>query len=535
LKSTVKNDTILVKKNDGEGSEKFYISSPQMAVKTFIANMSRSNYHPEIAVRVMDCRYTGNADKIDLAKKLKKIIDGKGLYLNIKALPESPDFKDSSTKKNQYVLFDQIPEIYLEKIGAKWQFSSETVSKIDKLYDAMIPFDMDSIIDKFPPFVHISFLGVEMWQYLGFALYLCLAFVILKALRIILKFVFNRILKTIEKEDYSESFVVPVASSFSLLLVILLLQAFIPTLELPAKLNMVIIYALKLTIPFAAIVIGFRLIDVFSLFLEKLASKTKSTLDDHLVPFARKALKGFVLALGAFYVLDVLHVNITPLLAGVSIGGLAFALAAQDTVKNIFGSLTIFVDQPFSIGDWIIFKEGEGVVEEIGLRSTRIRTFTNSLITIPNGKLGDMVIDNMGKRDYNRYSAMLGIAYNTPIAVIESFVTGIRKIVESHPNTHKDMIQSAFYEYAESSLHIKINMFFDVENYQEELKARQTINLQIYKLAEDLGVSFAFPTRSLYIENDSMKSTLTKEEFESKLENFSKRNLAQNNDSASKE
>ena len=125
-------------------------------------------------------------------------------------------------------------------------------------------------------------------------------------------------------------------------------------------------------------------------------------------------------------------------MATLSIGGLAFALAAQDTIKNFFGSLMIFVDKPFQVGQWITAPGIDGTVEEVGLRSTRIRTFSNSLIYVPNGKLADATIDNHGLRAYRRFSTQLAITYDTPPELIEVFVEGLRKIVLDHPTTWKD-------------------------------------------------------------------------------------------------
>ena len=133
--------------------------------------------------------------------------------------------------------------------------------------------------------------------------------------------------------------------------------------------------------------------------LKRRAEKTVSTLDDQLIPLLRKFLKAVVLVLGAVWILSRLDFNVTALLAGVSLGGLAFALAAQDTLKNMFGSLLIFLDKPFQVGDWIQADSIDGTVEEVGFRSTRVRTFANSVIYVPNGKLSDMMVNNMGMRN----------------------------------------------------------------------------------------------------------------------------------------
>lgn len=480
----------------------FSLDNPQFALRSFFECFDKAEYTPEKAIRAMNTsNLRGGEDKRDLAIKLKKIIDAGGIYINVRRVSLDPNYIDSISMTNQYKVVDEIPEIYLEKYKDKWMFSTVTVDNIDAIYDKMVPFDVSRIVDKLPNIFRLGLWGLELWQVIGLALYLAFGFFLAKFLSILSKYVLQTVLTKIDKEEIGKTaYIIPMAKHTAKVLAFLILIAIIPTLELPFGMNAFILYTFKVLVPIFVVLIMFKGIDIFSEFLHKMAARTKNTLDDHLVPFASKALKGFVIILGTFYVLDVLNVNITPLLAGVSIGGLAFALAAQDTVKNIFGSLTIFVDQPFLIGDWIKFSDGEGVIEEIGLRSTRIRTFEDSLITIPNGKLADAVINNIGRRNARRYNPVLGIMYNTPQAKIESFVKGIEAIILNHPATKKDNVQVSFYSYNSSSLDIRVVMFFELDDIQEELRAREAINMQIFQLAEELGVSFAFPSQSLYIE-----------------------------------
>ena len=268
--------------------------------------------------------------------------------------------------------------------------------------------------------------------------------------------------------------------------------------------------------------------DLIGDILSKIASKTKSKVDDQLVPLARKSIKVIVIVFGCLYVLKTLDVDITPLIAGVSIGGLAFALAAQETIKNLFGSITIFTDQPFVVGDWIVIEGIEGNVEEVGMRSTRIRTFYNSVISIPNGRLADMTIDNMGARNYRRFRAEIGITYDTSPELIDVFVEGLKEIVVNHPKTRKDVYAIYLNSFGSSSINILFNIFFIAEDISEELQSRQEILLDIISLAHELEVRFAFPTNTIHIETFSEKQSLiplnkgSKEGFIGKMRNFFK-------------
>jgi MscS family membrane protein len=186
-------------------------------------------------------------------------------------------------------------------------------------------------------------------------------------------------------------------------------------------------------------------------------------LDDQLVPLVRKTLKAFVIVVGSLFILKYgLRVDIVPYLTGLSIGGLAFALAAQDTIKNFFGSIMIFIDKPFQVGDWITSGEVDGTVEEVGFRSTRVRTFRNSLVYIPNGKIADATIDNHGLRKYRRFYTNITITYETPPELIEVFVDGLREIVRKHPKTRKDFYNIYLNNLASYSLEVMFYVFFAV-------------------------------------------------------------------------
>ncbi len=189
--------------------------------------------------------------------------------------------------------------------------------------------------------------------------------------------------------------------------------------------------------------------------------------------------------------------------AGLGIGGLALALAAKDTAANLFGSLTIFVDAPFYVGDWIKAAGVEGTVQEIGLRSTRVRTFADSVVTVPNSKLADSNIENFSRRNFRRYVTRLGIGYGAQPSQIEAFVEGIRAIIAGHPDTRKDSYEVHFVDYGESALEIMLYVFFDVPGWSAELQARHQLLVEIKRLAREVGVDFAFPTRTLHLDTQA--------------------------------
>jgi len=188
-------------------------------------------------------------------------------------------------------------------------------------------------------------------------------------------------------------------------------------------------------------------------------------------------------------------------LAGLGVGGLAVALAAQQTLANLLGSLIIMFEKPFAVGHSVKVQGIEGTVENVGFRSTQIRTFHNSLVTIPSSQLVNSTIDNMELREYRQVNMVLNLTYDTPVEKIEDFIEGIKQLLETHPDTRKDNIQVFFYDLGPHSLDILLNFFMQVPDREAELSVRQRVLIDILRLAETSGVQFAFPTQTLHIES----------------------------------
>jgi MscS family membrane protein len=244
---------------------------------------------------------------------------------------------------------------------------------------------------------------------------------------------------------------------------------------------------------------AYRFVDVLAAYFALRAADTDTKVDDLLVPLIRKSLKVFIIAFGLVFIADNLDIDITSLLAGLGLGGLAFALAAQDVVKNLFGSLTVLMDRPFHVGDWVVIGAQEGMVEEVGFRTTRIRTFYNSLITMPNAALISTAVDNYGARQYRRWSATLSVTYDTPPGKIEAFCEGIRELIRRHPDTRKDTFHVYARDFGAASLDILLYVFFTSPDWGKELQARHALFLDILRLSKELGVDFAFPTQTLHV------------------------------------
>ncbi len=261
----------------------------------------------------------------------------------------------------------------------------------------------------------------------------------------------------------------------------------------------VLTVTLKLFTVFAAVWTAFRIIDLLVLFLLKKAGHSDTKFDDLLVPLVGKSLKTIASCIGIILFVDVFNLEWRAILGGFGIGGAAIAFASKDVIGNFFGSLTVLTDRPFEIGDWVITEGAEGSVESVGIRSSRIRTFYNSIVVVPNSRLTTAIVDNMGQRQYRRIKTMLGVSYNTTPEQIEAFCEGVRELIRRHPYTRKDYFHVYLNDMAESSLNILLYCFIECPDWSVELREKQRLYLDIMRLAQDLKVEFAFPTQTLHV------------------------------------
>lgn len=494
---------------------RYDVSTPRQAVITHLAYLQDDNYYPEVAIQAFEQEKEepvrtmkgykklrlSKEEAIDLALKLKQVLDGKGIYVVTDDIPDQVNYNDSTSGKNRYYLSTEIPNIYLEKIGNEWLFPIAVADNIREAHKNVYPFGTDQLFKLLPNLGSESILGLHTWQWIAIAILILISLLVYRLLIFLLEYVIVGYLVKRGFRKTADHHLLPVVRPLSLLLVFSMLTLFIPIIQLPIEKARFLIKGIGVVVPILGILIFYRLVDILAMYFEKLAAKTEGTLDDQLVKLMSKVLKILVVLIGGLFVLQNLDFNITTLLAGISIGGLAIALAAQDTLKNFFGSLMIFVDKPFQIGDWIVSGSINGTVEEVGFRATRIRTFRDSLIYVPNAKLADSAVDNNGLRGYRRFYTTISITYDTPAHLIELFTEGMQKLVENSPNTRKDFYEIRLNDFGPHSLNIMFYIFFNVPTWSEELKCRHEMMLEVIGLAEELGVRFAFPTQTLHMEN----------------------------------
>ncbi len=490
-------------KDSVENRPKPNLTTPQQAVRTLFDHLQDNKYYPDIAAQaIYPIEGITKEQRKKLAIKLKQVYDGSGIFLQTELMPNGVNYYDSISEQHVFVLDERLESICVRKYGNKWMFSERSVLSIDSEHKEVYKYGTHLLLNWLSDFGRDKFMGLYYWQLVGIFIIAFTGFLLHKLLSWIFK---NFIIGLIMKFGHARlagKLINPVARPLSLLIVSWFVSIFIPVLLLNhPKGEAYVIGAIKILIPFFAMMVIYKLVDVLIAYLRKLAERTESTLDDQLVPLLSKALKVFVVAVGVLFILDNFNFNITALITGLGIGGFALALAAQDMLKNFFGSIMIFMDRPFQVGDWVVGSGIDGDIEEVGFRATRIRTFHNSVTYVPNGILADMTIDNMGMRKYRRYKTYLAVTYDTPPDVLDAYVEGLREIVRKHPNTRKDYFNIYVNTFNSSSIDILFYVFFEVPTWPEELKARHEMNLLAIKLADELGVRFAFPTQTIHVED----------------------------------
>jgi len=318
------------------------------------------------------------------------------------------------------------------------------------------------------------------------------------SMRIILHLRFGR---TAGEEEIRKAFVA-VWRPIGLLVLALVWWLGLSLFRLPPMFRTIMFTAVQFLSVFAAIWVVFRIIDLCIVFLIHSASRRGRKYDDLLLPLAGKSLKTFAICVGVLVMAESFDLPLVGLLGSLGIGGIAIALAAKETVSNVFGSITVMIDRPFEIGDWIVTEGVEGIVEQMGLRSTKIRTGANSLVTVPNSLLITAKVDNLGRRQYRLVRTTLGIQYDTTPEQINAFCEGIRELIRRHPYTRKDYYQVYLNQFNSSSLDIFLNLYLDVNDWSVELREKHNLYVDIVKLAKRLGIQFAFPTQTIHLYNE---------------------------------
>ncbi|NLM16151.1 MAG: mechanosensitive ion channel family protein [Candidatus Riflebacteria bacterium] len=492
--------------------------SPRNAVRLFFnqvnQNTKESFLKASKIINVSDYDRPIRTEMALGAVNMLNFVFSKYRYIDLTEVSDDPD-------SPPVVLLDN-PEgqIVLEKVKNpetelySWKFSSQTVKDLPALCDAYegkatiedavstveMPYSRrvrNYVRQNFSFLLKESFF-LENWQWIGIFIIILLGLIAGHfSVYILKKFIalfFER--KNVELiEATQKRFLLPVHVS----VVALIAWGGFYMLALPPAARSILVAGSKVIAVIAAIWAAYRLIDLIGDYLLGKALKTDNKFDHLLAPLMTKASKALVIIFGVLFVADMFDLQLNKVVAGLGLGGLAVALAAKETVSNLFGSLTILMDRPFQIGDYIEVGSTAGTVESVGIRSTRIRTLYDSVITMPNSILITSQIDNLSMRTYRRTKTSVTIQYSTAPEVVEAFLEGIKELIRLHPMTRKDYFMINMEDFKEHGLVILIYFYLAVPDRATELNERQRLLLDILRLAKKLGISFAVPAQTIYM------------------------------------
>lgn len=308
---------------------------------------------------------------------------------------------------------------------------------------------------------------------------------------------------------------------FRFLMLIFVFSVSLPILKLPEVLQGTVSHLIRSMVIIGVFWTFYRGTDLIRGLLEGWTQKTQSELDDKIVSFIVRLLNIVIILIGGMVLIQEWDYNVTGIVTGLGLGGLAFALAAKDMLSNIFGLLMIIADKPFSIGDWVVVDNIEGTVEDIGFRSTKIRTFGLALVSVPNAAIASSAVINWSRRGHRRMRFNLDFTYDSTPAQIKAFTMQAEQFLQNHKEIHQETIFVKFSGFEDSSLRVFFYFFSNTAMWGEFLDVQQRVKLDLMEIALELGLSFAFPSQSIYMAQDRGKEVKRfDKEAKKYIENF---------------
>jgi MscS family membrane protein len=363
-------------------------------------------------------------------------------------------------------------------------------------------------------FSAFQFLDFEIGQnsireYLWVVFFIALSLLLRRFLSNILSKLIFKLIRRKERSTAVQSFVLLLSKPLGLITTLLIVYLCLTSLNIPDawhlspsnKPGILMIFnkIYLIGIICAFTFLGLRFIDFFALEILNKEDPNDLLTNKQLIPFLKELIKIFLVIIAFFFSLGfIFELNVANLVAGLGLGGLAFALAAKESLENLFASFTIFLDKPFVVGDLITVNNITGNIEKVGFRSTRIRTFEKSVVFVPNKLLIDNPLDNLMLRTHRRADSNLILEYQTPKQNLEGFLVSVRNYLESHPRCNEESM-ARLVEHGDNGFNIRILYFVNTKEFNEFCAIREEINLNILDIASATGCSFAFPTRTVLI------------------------------------
>jgi MscS family membrane protein len=498
----------IVAQMETQGSTPASPDSPRVSLTNFL-DLCRSNDYEEAAT-YLDLDDAADADAATVTRRLKAVLD-KHVWFDLEAVsPDaSGDTEDDLAADIELVGHVPGPSGGDEPVllvrrevgeGARWVFTTGTVARVDTWYEGLehrwaLEFLPTSLLAPGPG-------ELLWWQWLALPVLLIASW--------ILGFILSRISASIltrlasrTKGDFDDVVLERLDGPLTLGWTIAVMYSLVPFLALYAPAEDLIHRLLKVGLYLVFFWSLMRIVDVMCQYL--LGSKWAEShpASRSLIPLGGRLIKILIIVMAVIGMLSTLGFPVASLVAGLGVGGLAFALAAKSTVENLFGAFAMGVDQPIRVGDYVKVDDFTGTVESIGMRSTRIRTPDRTTVSMPNGRIADMKLETYATRDRFRLKTVLGVEYGATAEQMKEMLEGCERVLREHPRIWADNIIVRFSEFGASSLDIEVMCWFEVAGYNDFRQARQEVLLGFMAVVEKAGSSFAFPTRTVHLVSEA--------------------------------
>jgi MscS family membrane protein len=479
-------------------------SSPRAALSEFFEAARASDYAS--AATYLDLRHVSLAERAAegpaLARRVKSLLD-RTLWVDLEAVSDSPegDLDDGLPRSRERVgeisRSGERFDVMLERSarGAsrpRWRIASPTLL-------AMAPLLEQSpwIEDRLPPlWVETRFLEIALWQWLALPLLAIAAWLAARGI----VFALSRPLRTLARRLLGDDHELEerARAPQRLLVGVLLFRAGLNALALSLPVQEPLALAASALAWIAVVWLGARIADVAADRVGERLAASERTSAASLLPLGTRVVKGVLGAVAALAVLQSFGVNVTGLVAGLGIGGLAVALAAQKTVENLFGGVSLVADQPVRVGDFCRFGDRLGTVEAIGLRSTRVRTLDRTVVTIPNADFSALQLENYAERDRIWLKVMIGLRYETTPDQLRHVLAALRSLLAGDSRVDPDPGRVRFVALGAYSLDIEVFAYILTPDINEFLAIREELLLAMMDVVAASGTGFAFPSQTIY-------------------------------------
>lgn len=487
--------------------------TPKGMIQGFLSAVGSENY--EQAAKYLDLRSLSamrqKTDGPGLARDLQTLLDQGGWVAAGSKLSDSPegDQKDnlaskvdlvgtiSAGKKSVDILAERHDEA---DVGPVWQISRETVESIPLLLEKMATGPLDRLLPT--PLIENKWYGVPVGHWAAiFSIAACamfaswlLTFGVIYLIRLVW-----RASRSGHARHVLEAFVLPIRVYIALGMFAVLAQA--SGISIVARQNFILIAEIAAWLSLWWFL--WRIIDIIAESVQERMTRQKKSSALSSVVFFRRSSRLILAAIAIALAMDRMGMNVTAWFAALGVGGLALAFGAQKTLENFVVGLTLIIDQPLRIGDLCKIGDVMGTVEDIGMRSTRIKPLTGTIVTIPNGTLASVSVENYTMRTHYWFHPMIGLRYETTPPQMRQFLTKLRAYLLGHDFVEKEFFRVHFVDLGKDNLTVEVFAYIIAESFEVSLNHREELLLGIMELVNAEGLGFAFPSQTVYLAKDS--------------------------------